>query len=158
MQLSGNEALFCCLLRPESSVSNSEEIPLQVLEMGSHMEGGDKQRFDTVPFTVESTEAERIATEHVTRSATTQTAGGYSSSYHQNLGSLGSAVGMLLKRLEALHQYAVEVEAGTRPWNHQALREIKAVLDALAATPPEELPQRSWRSRTTPSFLCTCQR
>jgi COP9 signalosome complex subunit 6 len=138
MQLSGNEALFCCLLRSEASVAQSEDIPLQVLEMGSHMDG-DKQRFDIVPFTVESTESERIATEHVTRSATTQTSGGYASTYHQNLGSLGSAVGMLLKRLEALHQFAVEVEAGARPWNHQALREIKAVLDALAATPPEEL-------------------
>ena len=30
--------------------------------MGSHMEG-DKHRFDNVPFSVESTEAERIATE-----------------------------------------------------------------------------------------------
>lgn len=138
MQLSGNEALFCCLLRSEASVANTEEIPLQVLEMGSHMEG-DKHRFDNVPFSVESTEAERIATEHVTRVSTTQSAGGYASSYHQNLGSLGSAVGMLLKRLEALHQFAIEVEAGSRPWDHQALREIRAVLDALAATPPEEL-------------------
>jgi len=136
--LSGNEAPFALLMA--ETTSQPEDLPLQVLELVTKIDGDSAvEKFEVMPFSVESTESERIATEHVTRSATTQSAGGYSSSYVQNLGSLNSAVGMLLKRLEGLHAYALEVQAGTKPWNHQAVREMRALLDALEALPPQEL-------------------
>merc|ERR1712137_153387 len=91
-----------------------------------------------VPYAIDTLESERIAVNHVAKSATTATAG-HSSDFTQHAGGLGNAVAMLSNRVKELLEHAQDMKEGRVPKNRETMRQMLSICQALQATQPEAL-------------------
>mmetsp|Transcript_1442 Transcript_1442/g.3275 ORF Transcript_1442/g.3275 Transcript_1442/m.3275 type:complete len:304 (+) Transcript_1442:27-938(+) len=142
-EVSANENPFLLLLDTSSMererAMQSEELPVKVWDSTAHLDQGElKVEWSEVPYTIDTLEAERIAVNHVAKSATTATAG-YSSDFTQHTSGLTNSVAMLSNRVRELLDYMKEVKAGRAPKNHQVLREMLTICQALQASHPDTL-------------------
>jgi len=142
-EVSGNENPFAILVDVEKmsrdKASQSEELPVTVYDAAAHIEGGDtKVTWNEVPYIIDTLEAERIAVNHVAKSATTASAG-YSSDFTQHTSGLSNSVVMLTNRIKELLEHMKDVKAGRAPKNHAVLRQTLSVCQALQATQPAAL-------------------
>merc|ERR1719195_972297 len=97
--------------------AQSEELPVTVYDSTAHIEQGElKVEWKEVPYAVDTLEAERIAVNHVAKSATTTTSG-HSSDFTQHTSGLANSVVMLSNRVKELLEYIKDVKAGRAPKN-----------------------------------------
>ncbi|CAK0792548.1 unnamed protein product [Prorocentrum cordatum] len=98
----------------------------------------EKVNWHQVPYAIDTLEAERIAVNHVAKSATTARAG-HSSDFTQHTGGLANSVVMLSGRVRELLDYMKDVKEGRAPKNHEVLREMLSICQALQASQPDAL-------------------
>lgn len=142
-EISGNENPFLLLLDTTKlqnpQAAQSEELPIKVYDSVAHIaEGATSVGWKELPYIIDTLEAERIAVNHVAKSATTATTG-HTSDFTQHAGGLGNSVMMLNNRVKDLLDYAKEVKAGTAVKNHAILRQMLSICQALEASHPEAL-------------------
>lgn len=144
-EVGNNENPFCVLLDTARmnnlKVSESEDLPVTVYDSTTHIvEGASVIEWTQVPYVIDTLEAERIAVNHVAKSATTAVVG-HSSDFTQHASGLGNSVAMLSNRVRELLEYMREVKAGTKPKNREVLRQLLSICRALQASHPEALRQ-----------------
>jgi COP9 signalosome complex subunit 6 len=142
-EVTANENPFALLLDTEAmdrdKSNQSEELPVKVYDSVTHITGGDSSTTWTeVPYVIDTLEAERISVNHVAKSATTATSG-HSSDFTQHTSGLSNSVAMVSKRLKELLEYMQEVKAGRAQKNHEVLRQMLSICQALKASHPEAL-------------------
>jgi len=124
-----NEAPLFLMLNPEPA-PGSRELPLSLLETTIRGGGDDKPTivFTKVGYRVETTEAERIAVDHLQNVS----AGGRSL-LTSHLSTLHSAIKMLNLRIKVLLQFAKASQTGQVPRDEGILRQINALVQQLPA-------------------------
>lgn len=142
-EVTANENPFCVLLDTEkmeaTKVSQSEELPVKVFDSTTHITGGEVQvQWKEVPYVIDTLEAERIAVNHVAKSATTATTG-YSSDFTQHASGLGNSVAMLSHRVKELLQYTKDVKEGRAPKNRETMRQLLSICQTLQASHPDAM-------------------
>jgi len=142
-EVTANENPFGLLLDTDAMALDqanlSEELPVKVFDsVTSMVDGNAVTQWTEVPYVIDTLEAERISVNHVAKSATVATAG-HSSDFTQHTGGLSNSVSMLCKRLKELLEYMDDVKAGRQPKNHEVLRQIMSICQALKASHPEAL-------------------
>lgn len=142
-EVTANENPFALLLDTEAmerdKTNQSEELPVKVFDSVTHISGGDSViQWTQVPYVIDTLEAERISVNHVAKSATTAAAG-HTSDFTQHTGGLSNSVAMLSLRVKELLEYMKEVKAGNVPKNHEVLRQMMSICQALKASHPEAL-------------------
>lgn len=142
-EVTGNENPFALLLDTEAldreKAAQPEELPVKVYDSVTHItEGISTIEWSEVPYLIDTLEAERISVNHVAKSATTASSG-HSSDFTQHTGGLGNSVTMLTNRLKELLEYMKDVKAGRAPKNHEVLRQMLSICQALKASHPEAL-------------------
>mmetsp|Transcript_6037 Transcript_6037/g.8219 ORF Transcript_6037/g.8219 Transcript_6037/m.8219 type:complete len:305 (-) Transcript_6037:84-998(-) len=142
-EVTANENPFLLLLDTErmevEKAAQSEDLPVKVYDSTAHIEQGElKVEWNEVTYAIDTLEAERIAVNHVAKSATT-TATGHSSDFTQHTGGLANSVVMLSNRVKELLDYTKEIKAGRAPKNQEILRQMLSISQALQASHPEAL-------------------
>jgi len=142
-EVTANENPFLLLLDTErmdaEKSGQSEELPVKVFDSTTHIEQGEsKVDWSEVPYAIDTLEAERIAVNHVAKSATT-TAAGHSSDFTKHTGGLANSVVMLSNRVKELVEYVREVKAGHAPKNQEVLRQMLSICHALQVSHPDAL-------------------
>ncbi|CAE8620677.1 unnamed protein product [Polarella glacialis] len=142
-EMSGNETPFVLLLDVDrmsgEKASQSEELPVKVYDSSTHIEQGEaKVTWNEVSYTIDTEEAERIAVNHVAKSATTASAG-HSSDFTQHTSGLSNSVVMLSNRIKELLEHIQDVKAGRAPKNHEVLRQTLSICQALQSAQPAAL-------------------
>eukprot|EP00929_Paragymnodinium_shiwhaense_P069645 TRINITY_DN35124_c0_g1_i1.p1 TRINITY_DN35124_c0_g1~~TRINITY_DN35124_c0_g1_i1.p1 ORF type:complete len:356 (+),score=65.00 TRINITY_DN35124_c0_g1_i1:151-1068(+) len=143
--LSNNENPFIILLdssRLTSTADRSlmEDLPVKVYDSTTHLiDGHTSVQLHEVPYAIDTLEAERIAVNHVAKSATTNSTSGHSSDFTQHAGGLGNAVAMLSNRVKELLEHAQAMKDGRVPKNRETMRQMLSICQALRATQPEAL-------------------
>lgn len=142
-EISGNDNPFVILLDTEKMMqekaSQSEELPVKVYDSITHVEQGEvKVQWNEVPYIIDTLEAERIAVNHVAKSATTASSG-HSTDFTQHAGGLANSVVMLSNRVKELLEHIQDVKAGRVPKNHEVLRQTLSICQALQAIQPDAL-------------------
>jgi len=131
-----NETPLFLMLDPEPA-AGSRELPLSLLETTLKSGGDDKPTivFTKVAYRIETTEAERIAVDHVANVS----AGGRSL-LTSHLSTIHSAIKMLNVRIIIINQFLRDTRAakfGPNP-DHSLLREINALTRELPAIDTEK--------------------
>jgi len=142
-EVSGNENPFVLLIDVErmnrERANQSEELPVKVYDSTTHLEGGSvKVEWNEIPYAIDTLEAERIAVNHVAKTATA-TSSGHNSDFTQHTTGLANSVVMLNNRVKELLEYMKEVKAQRVPKNHEVLRQMLAICQALQATHQDSL-------------------
>lgn len=142
-EVTANENPFALLLDTEAmerdKANQSEELPVKVYDSVTQISDGVSViHWSEVPYVIDTLEAERISVNHVVKSATAATAG-HSSDFTQHTSGLSNSVTMLSKRLKELLEYMQEVKAGRAPKNHEVLRQMLSICQALKASHPDAL-------------------
>jgi len=137
-EVSANETPFVLLLDTEKMrderVGQSEDLPVKVYDSTAHLEAGSlKVEWNEVPYAIDTLEAERIAVNHVSKTAKVATAG-HSSDFTQHTSGVANSVIMLNNRVKELLEYMREVKAQRVPKNHEVLRQMLSICQALRAT------------------------
>jgi len=131
-----NETPLFLMLDPEPA-AGSRELPLSLLETTLKSGGDDKPTlvFTKVAYRIETTEAERIAVDHVANVS----AGGRSL-LTSHLSTIHSAIKMLNVRIIIINQFLRDTRAGKFGPNidHGLLREINALTRELPAIDTEK--------------------
>jgi len=84
--------------------------------------------FNTLPYSITTTEIERIAVDHVARDS-----GGVVSQFAAHCETLHQSIKMLHLRITILKNYLEAVKAGTLPVDQSVLRDINSVCQQLPA-------------------------
>jgi COP9 signalosome complex subunit 6 len=145
-EVTNNETPFLLMMDSESmgvekAAQGNEELPIKVYDATTHIAGGELQvNWNEVQYVIDTLEAERISVNHVAKSATTATAG-HSSDFTQHAGGLANSVVMLSNRVKELLEYMKDVKEGRAPKNHEVLRQLLSICQALRATQPDAMRQ-----------------
>jgi len=142
-EVSANETPFVLLLDStklgEAGATQSEELPVKVWDSSTQLDQGVlKFVWNDVPYAIDTLEAERIAVNHVAKSATALM-GGHSSDFTKHTSGLSNSVVMLNNRVKELLEYMKEVKAGRAPRNHDVLRQMLSICQALQASHRDSL-------------------
>mmetsp|Transcript_25771 Transcript_25771/g.39199 ORF Transcript_25771/g.39199 Transcript_25771/m.39199 type:complete len:311 (+) Transcript_25771:151-1083(+) len=134
-ELGDNETPFVLLVDAEKlsagKVGQTEDLPVSVFDSTTHLENGMATvEWKRIPYEIDTLEGERIAVNHVSKSATT-TSTGQGSESAQHSTSLTNSVVMLNNRIKELLEYMKDVKAGRQPKNHEILRQLLAVCQAF---------------------------
>eukprot|EP00913_Durusdinium_trenchii_P031698 g29684.t1 len=144
-----NENPFALLVDADKmsreKASQSEELPVKVYDATIHIEQGEATvTWNEVPYIIDTLEAERIAVNHVAKSATTA-ASGYSSDFTQHTSGLSNSVVMLSNRVKELLEHMKDVKEplkdGRAPKNQEVLRQTLSICQALQSVHPSSLKQ-----------------
>jgi len=142
-EVSANETPFVLLLDAaklgEAKATQSEELPVKVWDCSTQLDQGVlKLVWNDVPYVIDTLEAERVSINHVAKTATAAV-GGHSSDFTQHTNSLSNSVLMLNNRVKELLEYMKEVKAGRVPRNHDVLRQMLSICQALQASHRDSL-------------------
>lgn len=141
-EVTGNENPFLLLLDTtctQGDKAQTEDLPVKVYDAVTQLVGGEmKTNWNPVHYEIDTLEAERIAADHVSKTAKTAVEG-YSSDFSQHVSGLSGSLVMLNHRVKDLLQYLESVKAGTVPKNHEVLRQLLTVCEALRSNHPEAL-------------------
>jgi len=123
-----NESPLFLLLDPETK-PGSQNLPIQMCETTVKVVD-EKPRivFTKIPYSIETTEAERIAVDHVANVST-----GGRSMLTSHLSTLQSAIKMLNMRVKIITRFVQETKAGKIPRDEGLLRSINALCHLLPA-------------------------
>lgn len=154
-EVSANDNPLCLLLDTDKFLASkdgapTEDLPVKVFDSTTIIVQGNSQiQWNEVPYVIDTLEAERIAVNHVAKTATTA---GHSSSFTQHALGLGNAVGMLNHRVTELLSCVKEMKAGRAPKNSETLRQVKSICQALEVVHPEAL-RREFQSEFNDAAL-----
>jgi len=123
-----NESPLFLLLDPDTK-PGSQNLPIQMCETTVKVVD-EKPRivFAKIPYSIETTEAERIAVDHVANVST-----GGRSMLTSHLSTLQSAIKMLNMRVKIITRFVQETKAGKIPRDEGLLRSINALCHLLPA-------------------------
>lgn len=143
-EVTANENPFLLLIDTQKleteRAGQSEDLPVKVYDSKAHLDQGElKVEWNEVPYAIDTLEAERIAVNHVAKSATATKASGHTSDFTQHTSGLGNSVVMLSNRIKELRDYMQDVKSGRLPRNHEVLRQLLSLCQALKATHPDSL-------------------
>lgn len=144
-EVGANENPFALLVDADKmsreKASQSEELPVKVYDATIHIEQGEATvTWNEVPYIIDTLEAERIAVNHVAKSATTAAAG-YSSDFTQHTSGLSNSVVMLSNRIKELLEHMKDVKEGRAPKNQEVLRQTLSICQALQSVHPSSVKQ-----------------
>jgi len=128
-----------------------QDIPLSLYESSIDLVEGEtgqeaRMAFIKLEYDLATEDSERIGLDHVARiSSTTESA---QSKVSENLMVQHSAIKMLTSRVDIILEYIEAVEKGELPFNHEVLREAKALADRL--------PILASKDQFTPEFYTQC--
>lgn len=141
-EVTSNENPLLLLMNPTvlaAEMSGSEELPVKVYDAVTHIAGNEVAiQWNEMKYVIDTLEAERIAVNHVAKSAT-QATSGHSSDFTQHASSLTNSVQMLNHRVRDLLEYAKAVKEGNVQKNHQVLRQLLSICEALKSSHPDML-------------------
>jgi len=128
-----NESPLLLILDPESK-PGSQNLPISILETTVKVvDDKPKTFFTRLPFSIETTEAERIAVDYVANVST-----GGRSMLTSHLTTLLSAVKMLNVRIKIITRFLQESKNGSVPRDEGLLRSINALCHLLPAINTEK--------------------
>jgi len=123
-----NESPLFLLLEPDTK-PGSQNLPILLLEtIVRVVDDKPKIVFTKVPYSIETTEAERIAVDHVANVSS-----GGRSLLTSHLSTLHSAIKMLNIRIKTITRFVQETKAGNIPRDEGLLRSINALCHLLPA-------------------------
>nr|KAJ3420806.1 COP9 signalosome complex subunit 6 [Polyrhizophydium stewartii] len=123
-----NEAPLFLQMRTEDLNPESSDLPLIVYETTVDIVGGAAHTlFAKAQFKVETSDAERLAVEHVAHATN---AGGDTKLVTHLIGQQ-NAIRMLHSRVAALVKYLEEVQQGSLPKDHTLMRQISSLCNRL---------------------------
>eukprot|EP00123_Amoebidium_parasiticum_P001608 comp12740_c0_seq1/m.7859 comp12740_c0_seq1/g.7859 ORF comp12740_c0_seq1/g.7859 comp12740_c0_seq1/m.7859 type:complete len:313 (-) comp12740_c0_seq1:254-1192(-) len=130
MQLGNENPLF---LRLDSGSTTDSALPVEVLETMIEMVGGQPRTlFVRVPYKIETGEAERIALDHIARTAVTnESQQNTTSQVSSHLRNQSNAVHMLYKRIKILVDYCIAVDRRELPEDASILQDIASLCNRL---------------------------
>eukprot|EP00439_Symbiodinium_sp_Y106_P071909 s699_g13.t1 len=142
-EVGANENPFALLMDTDKmsreKASQGEDLPVKVYDATVHIEqGAATVTWNEVLYIIDTLEAERIAVNHVAKSATTATSG-YSSDFTQYTSGLSNSVVMLSNRIKELLEHMKEVKEGRAPKNPEVLRQTLSICQALQSVHPSAL-------------------
>ena len=109
---------------------NLNNIPLSMYESIIDIVGGEAHMlFIKLTYELATEDSERIGLDHVARITSTTEVG--HSKVSENLMVQHSAIKMLASRIDIILEYVRAVQKGELPFNHEILREAKALADRL---------------------------
>lgn len=127
-----NEGAALLLLDPVIQPAR-RDLPVTLYESETHStEMGHHLVFVHATYTVETSDAERIAVDQVAKILPSGKASG-SQQLTAHLNSLHSAIKMLRERGQLLEQVLVKMEAGEIPFDHSLVRKISSLVNSLPA-------------------------
>ena len=134
-------------LQMNPGAKNLNNIPLSMYESIIDIVGGEaRMLFIKLSYELATEDSERIGLDHVARISSTNETN--QSKVSENLMVQHSAIKMLASRIDIILEYVRAVEKGELPFNHEILREAKALADRLPILESNE--------RFTPEFYTQC--
>uniref|UniRef100_A0A7S0N1E2 COP9 signalosome complex subunit 6 n=1 Tax=Pyramimonas obovata TaxID=1411642 RepID=A0A7S0N1E2_9CHLO len=119
----------------------SKDLPITLYESEVHIiEGVPSMIFVEASYNIETVEAERISVDQIARIMPS----GSSSNADQltsHLTGMYSAIKMLHDRINSITAYLQEVEAGTKPMDHQLARQISSLVRQLPTVDTKQFKQ-----------------
>jgi len=123
-----NESPLFCVLDPDSKAGN-QNLPITLLEtIVKVVDDKPKKFFAKVPYSIETTEAERIAVDHIANVSS-----GGRSLLSSHLSTIHSAIKMLNLRIKIITRFVQETKGGKVPRDEGLLRSINALCHLLPA-------------------------
>ena len=112
--------------------ARNTDLPVTVYESLVDLVGGEARMFFVkLKYGLKTEEAERIGLDHVARISGAADDETNSSRVEEHVMVQHSAIKMLVSRVKVILQYVKEVEAGNLPFDHDVLREAKALASRL---------------------------
>ena len=134
-------------LQMNPGAKNLNNIPLSLYESVIDIVGGEaRMLFIKLTYELATEDSERIGLDHVARITSTNELG--QSKVSENLMVQHSAIKMLASRIDIILGYVRAVQRDELPFNHEILREAKALADRLPILESNE--------RFTPEFYTQC--
>jgi len=131
-----NEALLYLALDPSGLAGGgggTGDLPIGIFESEVVIVGETPTpRFARLGYKVDSIESERIAVDHVAHILPSGESSS-ASAFSQHLNGMHTAINMLTERIEIISRYVAAVQAGTVPFDHALLRQVKALCARLPA-------------------------
>lgn len=123
-----NESPLLLMFNPEST--DVKDLPMAVYQSEVHIQDGKPMPvFVSLPFSVETDEAERITVDHAVR--VKEEAGTKGSVLLPQYKSLYRAVSMMSQRIDLLHQFLTDVKSGKVKADQNTLRSVRALCNRL---------------------------
>ncbi|KAG1473937.1 hypothetical protein G6F56_000656 [Rhizopus delemar] len=121
--LTVNESSLFLQLNPAALTNGTKQFPIDIYEPIMDMAEGGHTRlaFIKASYKLETGEAERIAVDHVAKPSSTT-----SDTIISHLTTQRNAIAMLHSRIQFLHQYLQDMNAGLVPIDHDILRQISS--------------------------------
>ncbi|KAL6049460.1 COP9 signalosome complex subunit 6 [Balamuthia mandrillaris] len=130
-----NESPLYLLLDPVASTV-SRELPITIFESELRIINDEPTMlFSTVPYKIETVEAERISVDHVAHVTSGHSEGSQLASH---LMGMHNAIKMLHMRIQLLRNFLVATAQGKIPKEHGLLRETVALCNLLPAIDTEQ--------------------
>jgi COP9 signalosome complex subunit 6 len=137
MDMSKNEAPLFLLLNPNPD-PNSRELPISILETElSVVNDNPVLDFAKVSYKIDTTDAERIAVDHVANSSSTSP----DSMLTSYLLNIYKAINMLNQRIATIMRFVEMQKSGALPLDLRILRRVKALCQLLPAVDSLEFQQ-----------------
>lgn len=137
-----HESPLFLLLNP---MARHTDLPVSVYESIIDLVGGEaRMLFVKLQYSLKTEEAERIGLDHVARITQNDET---QSKVAEHVGVQHSAIKMLYSRVRIILEYVKAVEAGSLPYNHEIMRQAKALADRLPVLENE---------RFEPDFYTQC--
>merc|ERR1719412_2655405 len=134
-------------LQMNPGAKNLNNIPLSLYESIIDIVGGEaRMLFIKLSYELATEDSERIGLDHVARISSTNEA--TQSKVSENLMVQHSAIKMLASRIDIILEYVRAVQNNELPFNHEILREAKALADRLPILESNE--------RFSPEFYTQC--
>merc|ERR1719361_658283 len=134
-------------LQMNPGAKNLNNIPLSMYESIIDIVGGEaRMLFIKLAYELATEDSERIGLDHVARISSTNEA--TQSKVSENLMVRHSAIKMLASRIDIILEYVRAVQNNELPFNHEILREAKALADRLPILESNE--------RFSPEFYTQC--
>jgi len=125
-----NESPLYLLLDPFPAI-NSRDMPLTLMEGQLKIQDDTTTyKFGKIPYKIETTDAERIAVDHVARAGSSNDEG---SKLTAHLLSIRNAIKMLNMRIKLIVQFIEAQKSGELPVDYSLLRRINALCHLLPA-------------------------
>ncbi|KAI7842094.1 hypothetical protein COHA_004289 [Chlorella ohadii] len=127
-----NESPVFLRLDPSKDAAQ-KDLPVYLYESELHvLEGVPSFIFVQAKYTIETSEAERIGVDQVAKILPTGSASG-SNQLTAHLGSMHSAIKMLISRVALLHQMLLKMQSGEVPFDQGLVRQAAALTKRLPA-------------------------
>uniref|UniRef100_A0A061R7N5 COP9 signalosome complex subunit 6 n=1 Tax=Tetraselmis sp. GSL018 TaxID=582737 RepID=A0A061R7N5_9CHLO len=141
MMMDINESPVFLLLNPAPSAS-SKDLPIALYESELHVvDGANTLKLSCANYNIETSEAERIAVDQVTKLVPSGGADG-SAQVSAHLGSLHAALKMLVSRLRLLLSVLRKMKGGEAVYDHAIVRQVVSLSRSLPAIEGKEFQEQ----------------